>query len=185
MEAPAIDDERYDPVLAANRIMNDYDFIGVTERLDESAVAMQLLLGLTTGDILFVNVKGSGGFDDGMSPRGCVYIVPSYVSPGMKEYFASPSWERIALVDTMLHKAANRSLDLTIEKLGRRRFNLALANFRQAMKAVHEKCLPTVQFPCTSSGEAIAQPNCFWGDSGCGTACLDEVAKEMNLYSQA
>ena len=183
MEPQFVDTVQYDPIAAANQIMSDYNFIGVTERMDESAVALQLLLGLTTGDILFLNSKGSGGFDDGATPRGCVYIVPSYVSPGMKEYFASREWERIALADAMLHRAANRSLDMTIEKLGRQRFSLALSKFRDAMKVARERCLPTVQFPCTSSGEPIAQPNCFWGDSGCGTACLDELANELNLYS--
>jgi hypothetical protein len=132
----------------------------------------------TMGFFSFLEYK-----DDGASPRGCVFIVPGYISPGMKGYFASAAWKKIALVDTMLHRAANRSLDLTIERLGKAKFQAALDSFRHAQQVVQEKCLPVVQFPCTSSGEPVAQPNCFWGDSGCGTGCIDEVANELNLYT--
>ena len=183
MEEQNIHMEGYDAIAAANQILQAYDFVGVTERLDESAVALQLLLGLATGDILYLNSKNSGGFDDGASPRGCVYIVPKYVSGGMKEYFASPSWEKLALADTLLHRAANRSLDLTIAQLGKERFQMALDRFRHAQRIVKERCLPIVQFPCTSGGEPVAQPNCFWGDTGCGVNCIDEVADYLNLYT--
>ena len=182
MDLPNITSNDFNPIATANQILEDYDFIGVTERMEESAVALQLMLGLATGDVLYLNSKSSGGFDDGASPRGCVYIAPSFVSPGMSKYFQSPAWEQIASADTLLHRAVNRSLDLTIERLGRNKFELALKRFRHAMNTIRERCLPSVQFPCTAGGEPVAQPNCFWADSGCGTACMDEVAKDLNLY---
>lgn len=37
-----------------NSILRDYDFIGVTERMDESAVALQMLLGLKTSDVMYL-----------------------------------------------------------------------------------------------------------------------------------
>lgn len=37
-----------------NSIMHDYDFIGVTERMDETAVALQMILGLETSDVMFL-----------------------------------------------------------------------------------------------------------------------------------
>lgn len=40
---------------AVNTILLDYDFIGVTERMDDSAVALQLLLGLETSDVMYLN----------------------------------------------------------------------------------------------------------------------------------
>ena len=184
MEKLWIHHNEFDPILEANKIINAYDFIGVTERMDESAVALQLLLGLTTGDILFLNSKSSGGFDDGASPLGCVYIVPSFVSPGMKEYFHSPTWRRLSAADTLLHRAANRSLDLTIIKLGSKKFEGFLNKFRWAQKQVRDRCLSQIETPCTSSGEAVKQPNCFWGDSGCGTWCVDKVAEKLGLYSK-
>ena len=169
----------YNPFVIANSIMKEYNFVGVTERMEESIVVLQLLLGLTTGDVLFLNSKGNGGFDD-----KCVYIIPSYVSPTMNKYFeTSTQWKNIAYIDTLLHKAANRSLDLTIDNvIGRSKFQVALTKYQNAMNVVRTRCLPNVQFPCTSSGEPIEQPNCFWGDSGCGTSCIDEIADELNLY---
>jgi hypothetical protein len=64
MKSQDILSPNYDPIAAANQILKDYDFIGVTERMDESAVAVQLLLGLTTGDVLFLNSTSSGGFGE-------------------------------------------------------------------------------------------------------------------------
>jgi hypothetical protein len=48
-EAPAI----------INQILSDYDFIGITERMAESAVALMMLLGVNMGDILYLSAKGS------------------------------------------------------------------------------------------------------------------------------
>ena len=43
-------------------IMNDYDFLILVERYDESLVAMQLLLGLETSDILYLPSRHAGSF---------------------------------------------------------------------------------------------------------------------------
>jgi hypothetical protein len=42
--------------------MQKYDFLALTERLDESLVAMQLLLGLPVGDILSTSSKVGNGY---------------------------------------------------------------------------------------------------------------------------
>ena len=60
---------------AARDILGQYDFIGITERLDESLVALQMLLDLPTSDILHLSAKGKGGFDDGGYNFTCSYIV--------------------------------------------------------------------------------------------------------------
>lgn len=181
---PAMDalQDEIDPIEIANAILDDYNFIGITERMDETAVALQLLLGLRTGDILYTNAKISGGFDDGADPqKGCVYIVPSNVSLGMRELFNTPYWLYLTEVDTLLYRASNRSLDLTIDGLGRERFQKELANFRYAMSQVKERCLPTTKFPCTAHGERVESPDCFWMDSACGMDCLDKLADELKL----
>ena len=43
-----------DPIAEINRILQDYDFIGVSERMDESVVALQMILGLETADVLHI-----------------------------------------------------------------------------------------------------------------------------------
>jgi hypothetical protein len=72
-----------DPIRVANEIMRQYDFIAVTERMDESLVAMSMLLHLPLADILYLKAKSSGGFDDG-GHGFCVVIQKSFVSDGMK-----------------------------------------------------------------------------------------------------
>jgi len=42
------------PVTLINRLLREYDFLGVVERTDESVVALQMLLGLNTEDVMFI-----------------------------------------------------------------------------------------------------------------------------------
>ena len=164
-----------------NSILSDYDFIGITERMDESVVTLMMLLNLPMGDILYLNAKGNGGYDDGVHHDTCYYIQPSSVSPGMTSFFESQHWLEITKWDRLLYEAASRSLDLTIDRLGRDTFNRNLRQFRQLNKAAQEICLPKNVFPCTSTGHRNTNASCLWGDSGCGHKCLDQVALDYKL----
>lgn len=164
-----------------NKLMYEYDFIGVTERMEETAVALMMLLNVKMGSILHLNAKGNGGYDDGGRGK-CVYIVPSHVSEGMQTFFAHRQWQAVVHWDALLYRAANRSLDLTIDRLGRAAFAAQLAKFRHAQAIAHERCLPHEVFPCTSAGVRNPHKTCLWKDSGCGSDCLDEVASELGLW---
>ena len=48
-----------------NEILAEYDYIGITERMEESAVALAMLLDLPLGDVLYLNAKQNGGYDEG------------------------------------------------------------------------------------------------------------------------
>lgn len=163
-----------------NTILSDYDFIGITERMDESMVALMMLLDLPMGDILYLNAKGNGGYDDGVHHDTCYYIHPSFVSPGMSSFFKSPQWVEMTKWDNLLYQAANRSLDLTIDRLGRNVFNKILLEFRHLNQVAQDRCLPLNVFPCTSTGQHNKNASCLWSDSGCGHKCLDQVALEHN-----
>ena len=66
---------------------------------------MQMILGLETNDLLYLRAKGSGGYDDAATKnRTCTYIVPSFVSPGMKDFFASEEWNNRNAGDKLLYK---------------------------------------------------------------------------------
>lgn len=168
-----------------NKIMGDYDFVAVTERMDESVVVLMMLLNLQMADILYLSAKGNGKYDDGAHNNKCHFIQPSVVSPGMKDFFRDPRWQHKIQWDSLLHQAANRSLDLTIDRLGRLEFKANLAKFASAQKVARERCLPREVFPCTSKG--VLQKNagnlCLWADSGCGSDCLDDVATELGLWT--
>jgi hypothetical protein len=176
------DRERDDPVQVTNQILHDYDFIGITERMEESLVALMMLLDLRMADVLHLSAKFGGGYDD--EDYGCAYIWPSFISTGMQAFFGGERWNDIVRNDSFLYRAANRSLDLTIERLGREEFEGRLARFRRAQQEVFARCLPEAVFPCDGSGEfnPPEKTDCLWKDSGCGTSCLDGVATELGLW---
>ena len=99
-----------DPVQHANDIMNDYDFIAVTERMDESLVVLSMLQNIPLSDVLYLSgAKGQGGWDDGMFRGKCTYIVPSFISPGMEEFFRTPEFQDMVRYDHVIHQAANHN----------------------------------------------------------------------------
>lgn len=170
----------------AKSILQGYDFVGITERMDESLVVFQMLLGLDTVDILYLKAKGHGRFDDGGYNQTCVYVQPAYVSPGMKAYFDSDKWKSRISGDTALYQAANASLDRTIEEvLGRDDFEVELYKYRKARELAQEKCQDTVVWPCDAGGKMNKRtPGCLWHDSACGFMCLDSVGETLN-YSES
>lgn len=161
---------------------DEYNFIGVTERMDETAVCLMMLLHLNMSTILYLDAKTNGGYDDGGHGQ-CSWIQapPAQLSHAMQNYFHSKNWRQLVQWDELLYEAANDSLDLTIRALGVAEFETNLARFREARQLARNKCGPLEVFPCTSKGERNRNSDCLWKDSGCGVSCLDEVAKELQL----
>ena len=164
-------------------VLEQYDFIMIVERLDESLVVLQLLLGLDTSDILYVSAKRSGeySFTDGRF-RGCHLVAKSYISPAIGAYLSSPQWYAQNYEDFILYKAVNRSLDLTIESLGRRRFDTALAKYKKMMDDA-KVCENEAITPCTADGVHVQETDCYLKDWGCGYPCLDRLFGKQGLTS--
>ena len=137
-----------------------------------------MLLHIPLSDVMYLSAKLNGGYD-AFNP--CTYIQPSFVSPAMKDFFQSKEWKLIVEKDLALYRAANRSLDLTIDHLGREAFEKRLAVFRTAQAIAEERCGPTVIFPCDKYGERHTKTDCIWKDSGCGASCLDQVALDLGI----
>lgn len=171
---------------ACNDILNEYDFIGVLERFDESIVVLMMLLGLSISDVLFLNGKVAGGFGPAVRPdQVCRRIPKSYVSTGMEEFFASDAWQRRISSDSLLYQAANRSLDLTIDRLGKEHVERNVALLRHAKNAVDAHCSERIIMPCDTEGVPSRSNNetdCFVRDMGCGMDCLDEVSDNLGLW---
>lgn len=174
----------HDPLQVAQDILQEYNFIGITERLDESLVVLMLLLQLPMSDILYVPAKQSGeSYDSNGNYRKCSFLEPSVLTPQMQEFLESDEWYNEVKNDLMLYQAANRSLDLTIEQLGRDRVQEQVNRFRQARQAVQERCHPVL--PCDGKGNFRPDADCLWKDSACGMQCLDQVATELDLWHVA
>jgi hypothetical protein len=169
----------------ANTILEAHDFVGVTERMDESFVAVSMLLGIPLADVLYLKAKVRGGYDDGGGRGKCTYIRPTFVTKGMQRMLHSDFWAEKSQWDRVVHAAANRSLDLTIQALGVERFLNNLQRFLEGQKRAGELCLPKVVFPCSPLDGHFTPYNetdCLWNDSGCGVDCLDSVADELGLW---
>jgi hypothetical protein len=162
-------------------VIDDYDFIVVVERLHESLVAWQLLLGLDVTDILYLSSKKSGGYwyRDHNAHKECVALQPTFVTPRVAEYLSSDEWYAKNYGDYILSEAASQSLDLTIDELGKERFDKALKEYLAVKAHADEKCAHTAIFPCSEDGvrqPKLARTNCYKGDQGCGYPCLDELS---------
>jgi hypothetical protein len=188
-----------DSVMHVTAIMESFDFVAVQERMEESLVAMSMLLGIPVRGIIHLSPakvgwpgtkKKLGHFQTNIKdPSKCTYIVPAFVSPGLEEYFATPAYQNSVKGERILYQVANRTLDLTIATFNQKEFETNLNTFRQAQARALYKCqdepaIPNAsQFPCMRNGKfnTVEEAECVQGDFGCGFKCLDQVANAMNL----
>ena len=94
----------------------------------------------------------------------------------VRDYLESnDEWQALNYGDYLLLAAANRSLDLTIDRLGRDRV------YRAIMTVVSEECASQTFLPCSWEGAPqvyLAQSSCNNGDEGCGYRCIDRLVHE-------
>lgn len=163
------------------RILADYDFLAIVERLDESIVALQLILGLPPSDVLATSAKIPGKtFYYDRDRKVCVSIQQPFWSPAVQDYLKSSEWYAINHGDYLLYHAANLSLDRTIEALGQERFQRALLQYQKAQTVVRKHCQDQIFPPCSIKGVVqveLARENCYVEDSGCGYPCIDKLSE--------
>lgn len=160
-------------------LLDQYDFIGITERMDESLVVLKMLLHLDLDHILYMSAKSAGFTSTGNPQEPCTYLVPSFLTPGMQEFFSSNFWRDYVAADNALYKAAWASLDRTIDRLGRDVFQQELADFRRMLQEAHAQCASSTVYKCNAQGDFVGDKNstCVMWDIGCGNECLDDFSK--------
>ena len=159
------------------QIVQGYDFFIVVERMDESLIVLQLLLGIDIGDLLTLDSKVQGMYT---YIAKCFKGVKAHISPRVKEHLSSNTWYAQNYGDYVLHAAANASLDTTIDALGRTRVEETVEKFRRLKSLANEKCASRAFYPCSKEGEEQlekAKESCYvYGkDFGCGYQCIDEM----------
>lgn len=166
-------------------IFRTYDFIAVTERLFESLVVMKLLFHLPDEAIIVANGKQHGAFDMGRNTSGigwCNRIQPSHTSPSVDEFLASPT-NRLNNHDFILYQAAVRSLDKTIDALGKERVEKEMERLSEIQQLARDYCQDKFVLPCQEEGQ---YPNmeslkyCTYTDVGCGKDCMMEFVRNYN-----
>ena len=157
-----------------------YDFVGVTERMDESLVAFASTARIPLGDVLYARgALLSGNYDVLQNIRDrCSFVARSFVDDEMKEFFLSREWQDLVKWDRLFYVLANRSLDLTIASLPD--FDAKLAQYRHAMELVETECPPLVL--CTANGTFLPdEPVEYFGENILRHTCLHDLARRLNM----
>jgi hypothetical protein len=161
-----------------HEIIGTYHFIGLADRMDESLVVMKLLFHLEDEDIITLSSKRAGGFDDGRKGQ-CYKIQKSYSFPEVDDFIAGGF--QVKNYDYFLYAVANRTLDLTIDELGRKRVEAEVKNHKRLQRLAEDHCNETtVVVPCTKEGppNKASATSCFFGDVGCGHECVQQTLKK-------
>lgn len=175
----------YDDVV--QEILDEYDFIAITERMDESLVVMKMLLNLTLEEIMYTKpARSAGSFSNGPEGRPCVYLIPSFLTPGMSEFLESSDWKTRIKGDELLYQAAYRSLDRTIHALGRDKVERTLAQFKKAQAYAQEQCAGQIRGMCNDEGRPIPkeQRTCYIWSEGCDYQCLNSMLWPPELIQE-
>ena len=98
-------------------VMDSYHFIALAERMDESLVTMRLLFDLDPTDMIVLSSKTRGGYDDGKFNGTCNKIQNPHSFPIVDEY--SDTGFMSSNYDFFLYDVVNRTLDITIDGIGR------------------------------------------------------------------
>lgn len=153
-------------------VIKEMDFIAVSERMDESLVVFRLLNGLRRKDVIVLSAKKHGGYDGGMH-GGCHKIVPSYTTPAIEDYLSSSFIKNND--DYILYSAANASLDMTIDMLGRELVEKEVRYHQYLQTVANKYCQEEAKFPCSDEGKhqlELSSKSCYKRDWGCGYKCV-------------
>jgi hypothetical protein len=187
---PPFGNVRYDPnnvtttqitEWIADIVRDRYQFIAITERMGESLAVFQLLFGFDDASMIVLSSKKAGGFDDGQYKDGvCHAIQKANRSQAVDQFIQTGFFDRN--YDYFLYAVANRSLDWTIEALGRDRVTTQVRKLQGLQQVVQEHCSDEAVFPCTQDGQIPnvygAEKSCYFGDVGCGHACVQETIQK-------
>lgn len=163
-------------------LLEGYNYIGVSDRMEESLAVLQLLLGLETSDMLHLSTKTSGSYEQ--FNHKCTKIQQHPITMEMKEWFYTADFESYLEPDVLVYQAVNVSLDLTIKELGQARVWRTVQRLKFAQHLAEEKCAKVTKFPCSSEG-VVQEPNdCLLSDVACGYKCLDQVGGELAISDE-
>jgi len=161
--------------LLKDEILGTYNFIAVTERMEESLVVMKMLWNLEDGDIIVSSVKQAGGWSyDWDEPETCFQVPKIKLSPAVEEYLDTDFTEDN--YDFVLHAFANASLDATIDSLGRERVQREVRRHLHLKDLAMRHCRSKILPPCSEGGKWQPEHvgNCFENDIGCGYRCIND-----------
>ena len=171
------------------RVVDDYDMLLVVDRMDESLVALSLVLGVDVGDVVVADSKITGETyrmwkSKPIEASHCIPTIKSFVSETIRTFLEGDRWRASNYGDFVLHAAASKSLDLTIDLLGRVEFEERLAEYKRLKSKANEQCADHIHLPCGPGGQLQLEKNeqsCYIlaKDFGCAHACVDTLFDQI------
>jgi hypothetical protein len=165
-------------------VLQGYDFLFVVERLAESLVVLSWLTNLPVTQLLTLSAKQANSWYLAGGKR-CIQLKKPVVTPAITTYLESSEWQERQYGDRLLWSVAMRSLDFTIEKIGRQFVQQQVALLEQWQEKIQVECSNQSFFPCSSSGQPQlerSQLSCYARDFGCGHQCIrDLVAASQSV----
>merc|ERR1712174_110009 len=118
-------------------VLNQYNFIGIYERLHESIVVLSMLIGANLHDVLInyrpLRIARCGSLEEPHIARCGSLEEPQWLTQNMKTHIESEQWKNKQKGDFLLYEAVNKKLDLTIENLGRDKVAKELEKYEKLM----------------------------------------------------
>ena len=166
---------------STDRIINGYDFLAVNERMEESLVVLAMLAQIPLTDVVVFFSKIAGGYDGG-NGKSCVKLKQKWTTPKIDEYI-NDDYKNFNKDDYQLYNAAQRSLDKTIDALGRQRVEENVKLLKSLQQQNQDSCASEVTMPCPEPDDEqkkqehirLVKESCYFSDIGCGHACTDLV----------
>mmetsp|Transcript_13005 Transcript_13005/g.21382 ORF Transcript_13005/g.21382 Transcript_13005/m.21382 type:complete len:262 (+) Transcript_13005:235-1020(+) len=179
LDLPSQDEQ--ESLSSTDRIINGYDFLGVVERMEESLVVLAMLARIPLTDVVVYSSKVSGGYAYALKHTGCVMAKKKWTTPKIEGYIHG-DYKTVNKDDYMLYNTAHRSLDKTIDALGRKRVEENVELLKSLQRRNEERCASQVTMPCPKpegvewkEHKRLAKESCYFQDFGCGHACTDLV----------
>jgi len=168
---------------STDRIINGYDFLAVTERMEESLVVLSMLARIPLTDVVVFNSKVAGGYDDGKYAQRCVKLKKKWTTPKIEEFILG-DYQSANKDDYLLYNAAQRSLDKTIDFLGRQLVEEKVELLKILQQQNEDKCSRNTTMPCPAPEDdedklrehtRLTYESCYFGDVGCGHTCTEKL----------
>ena len=142
--------------------------------MDETLVVLQMLLNLTTKDILYTRVHGlSGTFTNGDDDRPCFWVTRPFLTPGIEEFFNSHVCQQLLEDDLRLYHAVNASLDRTIEALGRKE----VARNLQKLSGGWVEFVGCAMMQVNELD--VMKTSCYIWSEGCDHKCINQLGRHL------
>jgi hypothetical protein len=166
-------------------ILDNYDFLGVTERMEESLACLVILFQLHPGDVIVLPSKRSGGYDDAGHNQTCTRIPKAIRTPAVEHYLSHKFVQYNA--DVLLYHVVNASLDRTIAAIGLTKVQEMVQEIQYLQRLAEQRCQDVAHFPCSENGTlqlTLSEQSCYVQDAGCGHACVDAVMEKYRRHEE-